>query len=107
MIFKDCLTWDQGVFTSSYFNEQLEFNLRKASIKKLLVLKSTNDMASNGSSRKKEITQIKRALRKTTLKKTEINSIDDFNFIGSIRQIIYEILKSNSKNEQKCSKVEA
>ncbi|KQN36115.1 hypothetical protein ASE92_08240 [Pedobacter sp. Leaf41] len=107
IIFKDYLTWDQGIFTSSYFNELLQFNLKKAGIKKLLVIKSTNEMLNNGSSRKIEVTQIRRALRKPTLKETEINAINDFKFIGSIRQIIYEILKSNFKNEQKCSKVEA
>ena len=107
IIFKDYLTWDQGIFTSSYFNELLQFNLKKAGIKKLLVIKSTNEMLNNGSSRKMEVTQIRRALRKPTLKETEINAINDFKFIGSIRQIIYEILKSNFKNEQKCSKVEA
>jgi site-specific DNA recombinase len=43
LIFKDYLTWDKGLFTSLYINELLQFNLKKVSIKTLLVFSSRNN----------------------------------------------------------------
>lgn len=39
IIFRNSLTWDQGLFTSCYFNEALALNLRKESVKKLFSIR--------------------------------------------------------------------
>lgn len=96
IIFKDYLTWDQGVFTSSYFNEQLQFNLRKASLKTLLVLSTTPKKTIDKNSKIEPI-EMRRALRKPLQKDMEIKSIIDEKFIKSITQIVVEIVKSEYK----------
>jgi site-specific DNA recombinase len=95
-IFKDYLTWDQGIFTSNYFNEQLQFNLRKASINILLVLSLANKIITDQNS-KTEHLEMRRALRRPTPEETKIKCHKDEKFIKSITQIIAEIVKSGDK----------
>ncbi len=95
-IFKDYLTWGQGVFTSSYFNELLQFNLRKASVKKILVLSSMSKTITDRNSIKDKI-EMRRALRKPTHNETEIKCEKDEKLITSITRIIAEIVKSRGK----------
>ena len=96
MIFKDYLTWDQRVFTSLYINELLQFNLKKASIKTLLVLSSRNNAATDLNNRIKHI-ELRRALRKSTHEETKIKCQKDEKFIKSVTKIIAEIIKSRDK----------
>lgn len=96
MIFKDYLTWDQGMFISLYINELLQFNLKKASIKTLLVFSSRNKAAtdlSNG-------IELRRALRKSTHEETKIKCQKDEKFIKSVTKFIAEIVKSRDKTEK-------
>lgn len=99
MIFQDYLTWHQGVFTSSYFNEQLEFNLRKASLRTLLVLSSRNNTITDRNS-KTEHLEMRRALRRPTHEETKIKCHKDEKFIKSITQFIAEIVKTGDKTEK-------
>ena len=99
MIFKDYLTWDQGVFTSSYFNELLQFNLRKASINTLLVSSPVNKIITDQNS-KTENLEMRRALRRPRHEETKIKCHKDEKFIKSITQIIAEIVKSRDKTEK-------
>lgn len=95
-IFQDYLTWHNGVFTSSYFNELLQFNLRKASVKTLLVLSLTNNRITDQNS-KTEHLEMRRALRRPTHEETKIKCHKDEKFIKSLTQIIAEIVKSGVK----------
>ncbi|WP_316757723.1 recombinase family protein [Pedobacter aquatilis] len=95
-IFKDYLTWDQGIFTSNYFNEHLQFNLRKASINILLVLSLANKIITDQNS-KAEHLEMRRALRRPRPEETKIKCHKDEKFIKSITQIIAEIVKSGDK----------
>jgi site-specific DNA recombinase len=99
MIFKDYLTWDQGVFTSCYLNELLQFNLRKASIKTLLVSSPANKIMTDQNS-KTEHLEMRRALRILTHKETRIKCLKEEKFIKSVTQIIAEIVKSGDKTEK-------
>jgi len=99
MIFKDYLTWDQRVFTSLYINELLQFNLKKASIKTLLVLSSRNNAATDLNNRIKHI-ELRRALRKSTHEETKIKCQKDEKFIKSVTKFIAEIVKSRDKTEK-------
>lgn len=99
MIFKDCLTWDQGVFTSSYFNEHLQFNLRKSSINKLLMFSPANKIITTQNS-ETELLGLRRALRRPTQEETKIKCHKDEKFIKFITQIIAEIVKSRDKTEK-------
>jgi len=99
MIFKDYLTWDQGMFTSLYINEFLQFNLKKASIKTLLVLSSRNKAATDLNNRIEYI-ELRRALRKSTYEETKIKCQKDQKFIKSVTKIIAEIVKSRDKTKK-------
>jgi DNA invertase Pin-like site-specific DNA recombinase len=99
LIFKDCLTWDQGVFTSSYFNEHLQFNLRKSSINTLLMLSPANKIITTQNS-ETELLGLRRALRRPTQEETKIKCHKDEKFIKFITQIIAEIVKSRDKTEK-------
>lgn len=98
-IFKDYLTWHQGVFPSSYLNELLQFNLRKASIKTLLVSSPANKIMTDQNS-KTEHLEMRRALRIPTHKETRIKCLKEEKFIKSVTQIIAEIVKSGDKTEK-------
>lgn len=99
MIFKDYLTWDKGLFTSLYINELLQFNLKKVSIKTLLVLSSRNNTITDLNNRT-EHTELRRALRKSTHEETKIKCQKDEKFIKSVTKLIAEIVKSRDKTEK-------
>lgn len=99
MIFKDYLTWDKGLFTSFYINELLQFNLKKASIKTLLVLSSRNNTVNDLNNRTQHIV-LRRALRKSMHEEIKIKCQKDEKFIKFITQIIAEIVKSRGKTEK-------
>lgn len=99
MIFKDYLTWDKGVFTSSYFNELLQFNLTKASLSTLLVLSPTTNRITDQNSKTKHL-ELRRALRKSTHEDTKIKCQKDEKFIKSVTKFIAEIVKSRNKTEK-------
>jgi len=102
IIFNDGLTWDLGQFTSRYFNELLQFNLQKKSLKHLLLIKPPHNLADNP----KQI-EMRRALRKPIQKEIEVTTKKDEKFIGSVTQIIREIAKSDIKAPKNSSKVPA
>lgn len=99
MIFKDYLTWDKGLFTSLYINELLQFNLKKASIKTLLVLSARNNTVTDLNNRTEHV-ELRRALRKSTHEETKIKCQKDEKFIKSVTKIIAEIVKSRDKTEK-------
>lgn len=83
LIFKDYLTWDQGLFISSYFNELLKFNLRKANINTLLMLSPASKIITDENS-KTEHLEMRRALRIPTHEETKIKYQKDEKFIKSV-----------------------
>jgi DNA invertase Pin-like site-specific DNA recombinase len=92
IIFNDGLTWDRGIFTSCYFNNLLQFNLQKKSLKHLLLIKPPHNVSSNPNQ-----IEMRRALRKPTREEADIKFKAGEKFIEAITQIIAEILKSSSK----------
>lgn len=90
---------DKGLFTSFYINELLQFNLKKASIKTLLVLSSRNNTVTDLNNRTEHI-ELRRALRKSTQEETKIKCQKDEKFIKSVTKFIAEIVKSRDKTEK-------
>ncbi|WP_337715256.1 hypothetical protein [Pedobacter panaciterrae] len=78
---------------------QLQFNLKKASIKTLLVLSSRNNTVNDLNNRTQHIV-LRRALRKSMHEEIKIKCQKDEKFIKFITQIIAEIVKSRGKTEK-------
>ena len=99
LIFKDSLIWDDGIFITSCFNEYLQFNLKKRSIKELLVIRkislSSIDITNN---QFKLDNQTKRRARRNGDRKEKLKEIgQEFQFIDLVARLIIEIIKSGSK----------
>lgn len=99
VLFRNNLTWNAGLFTSSYFNECLEFNLKKSKVKTLLLITELKQPAPE--IRKKfRITnqQMRRAKRKTDQLEKSKETEKESQFIYLITQLIAEIIKSDVEN---------
>jgi hypothetical protein len=101
IIFRNNLTWDAGLFTSSYFNECLQFNLKKSSIKPLLSITEPKSLTTEVIRKELGLVtpQVRRARRKTdqTRKPEEIEK--ESQFIYLITQLVAEIIKSDIQNK--------
>ncbi|WP_169472248.1 recombinase family protein [Pedobacter hiemivivus] len=103
IIFRNNLTWDAGLFTSSYFNECLQFNLQKNSVKVLLSvteLKSLTAEVINKEEFGLTKPQMRRARRTTDQKRKPEEIEKESQFIDLITQLVAEIIKSDIQNEQ-------
>jgi site-specific DNA recombinase len=103
IIFRNNLTWDAGLFTSSYFNECLQFNLQKNSVKVLLSvteLKSLTAEVINKGEFGLTTPQMRRARRTTDQKRKPEEIEKESQFIYLITQLVAEIIKSDIQNEQ-------
>ncbi|WP_316818669.1 recombinase family protein [Pedobacter nyackensis] len=103
IIFRNNLTWDAGLFTSSYFNECLQFNLKKSGVKALLSiteLKSSTTEVINKDEFGLTTPQMRRARRTTDQKRKPEEIEKESQFIDLITELVAEIIKSDLQNKQ-------
>ncbi len=98
IIFRNNLTWNAGLFTSSYFNKCIQFNLKKSSVKALLSvteLKSLTTEVINNEEFGVTNPQMRRARRTTDPKGKPAEIEKESQFIYLITQLIADIIKSD------------